>query len=122
MSDCPIEGKDDKTWPAAMGYGMLRGSQEDSTGLGKGFWGEGTTKYNIEPNHQWFKKLAKIVAKVINIKWPIPPDPDFEEGQGAKAIFLPLGYMTRKKVPIAPSILPLQMFKLGSLLLVAHPS
>ncbi len=121
MSDCHIDGEDWKTWPAAMGYGMLRGSQEDSTGLGKGFWGEGTTKYNIEPNHKWFKKLAKIVAKVFNIKWPIPPDPDFERGQGAKAIFLPLGYMTRKKVPIAPSILPLQMFKLGSLLLVAHP-
>jgi len=46
MSDCPIEGTDKKTWPAALGFGMLRGSQEDSTGLGKGFWGEGTTKYN----------------------------------------------------------------------------
>ena len=93
MSNCPIEGKDARTWPAAMGYGMLRGSQEDSTGLGKNFWGEGTTKYNMEGNPQWFKKLAKIIANVINIKWPQPPDPDFEEGQGAKAIFLPLGYI-----------------------------
>jgi neutral ceramidase len=121
MSDCLIDGTNSKTWPAAMGYGMLRGSQEDSTGLGKGFWGEGTTKHNIESNHKWFKKLAKIVAKVFNIKWPLPPDSGYEDGQGAKAIFLPLGYMTRKGVPIAPSILPLQMIKLGSLLLVAHP-
>lgn len=121
MSDCLIEGKDLKTWPASMGYGMLRGSQEDSTGLGKGFWGEGTTKYNIQPNHKWFKKLAKIVAKVFNIDWPLPPQPAYEEGQGAKVILLPLGYMTRNEVPIAPSVLPLQMIKLGTLFLVAHP-
>lgn len=121
MSNCSIDEDEKRTWPAAMGYGMLRGSQEDSTGLGKNFWGEGTTKYNMEGNPQWFKKLAKIVAKVINIKWPQPPEPDFEEGQGAKAIFLPLGYMIRNEVPIVPSILPLQMFKLGSLLIVAHP-
>jgi len=121
MSDCLIEGTDMKTWPAAMGFGMLRGSQEDSSGLGKGFWGEGTTKDNIKSNHKGFKKLVKIVAKVFNIDWPQPPNPTYENGQGAKPIFLPLGYMTRNGVSIAPSVLPLQMIKLGTLLLVAHP-
>ena len=121
MSQCKIDGTGKRTWPAAMGYGMVNGSMEDSRGLGLNSWGEGTTKYNIRENPALFKRLAKFVLKVFGIKWPKSLPDGYEDGHGAKAIFLPLGYMNYKKTPIIPSVLPLQMFRLGSLLIAAHP-
>ncbi|MCP4157970.1 MAG: neutral/alkaline ceramidase [bacterium] len=120
MSDCIIAGSE-KTWPAALGYGMVNGSQEDSTGMNSDTWGEGTTKYNIKGNPDFFEKLTRFALRVFKVKWPKSFPPGYEEGQGAKAVFLPAGFMSYKKAPIIPSVLPLQLFRLGSLLLVAHP-
>ncbi len=121
MSHCILDGTAKRTWPAAMGLGMVNGSQEDSRGLGLKSWGEGTTKYNVESNPKLFNKLVKIGTEIFGIDWPQSYPPEYEEGHGAKAIFLPLGYMTYNGLPIAPPMLPLQIIKLGSVLLVAHP-
>lgn len=122
MSDKFIGNSDElKTWPAAMGFGMVNGSQEDSRGMGSKVWGEGTTKTNIKKDPEFLKKIVKFATRIFKVKWLGEDNIEFENGQGEKAIFLPLGFMKYKKAPLAPAVVPLQMFKLGKLLIVAHP-
>lgn len=121
MSHCMIDGTAERTWPAAFGFGMVNGSREDSKGMNLKAWGEGTTRDNISGNPALFERLVKFALNVFGIKWFKPLPKEYEDGQGAKAVFLPAGYMKYKKAPIIPSILPLQMLRLGSLLIVAHP-
>ena len=121
MSNTQIENTENRTWPAAMGFGMINGSQEDSSGLNLEHWGEGTTCDNIQANPDLFKKILKLASSVFGVKWPKQIDPSFIDGQKKKAILFPLGLMKHKKNPIAPSILPLQILRVGKLLIVAHP-
>jgi neutral ceramidase len=110
-----------RTWPAAMGFGMVNGSQEDSSGLDLKFWGEGTTCDNIQANPELFKWIVKSAASLFGIKWPKQIDQSIIEGHKKKEILFPLGLIKRKKNPIAPSILPLQILRIGSLIIAAHP-
>jgi len=125
MSDYPFTDPSMKTWPAALGYGMLNGSQEDSTGMGKKMNIEGITRANFPPELEGTEKfidLLKLPAEwLVNLKWPKKPDPCYEEGHGAKKIFLPVGKMSFRGNPVAPSILPIQLLRIGSFLLIAHP-
>ena len=121
MSDCRIDGTDRKTWPPALGFGMVNGSQEDSTGMKLKEWGEGTTKNNITHHPERFKKLVKIATSIFQVYWQQPIDPAIEKGHGNKAILFPLSQLTYKNYPIAPTVLPLQIVRIGTLLLVGHP-
>jgi neutral ceramidase len=118
-----IEGTKNRTWPPAMGYGMINGSSEDSTGMGCDQWGEGTTRANFEPAFCLKLEAVKALSAAAGVKWPtssqIPGG--YVDGHGEKAIVFPLGLATYKGVPLAPSILPLQIIKVGSLAILAHP-
>jgi len=121
MSNRKIGDTGERTWPAAMGFGMINGSQEDSSGLNLEYWGEGTTCDNIQANPDLFKTIVKFASSLFGIKWPKQIDQSFIEGQKKKEILFPLGLIKYKGNPIAPSILPLQILRLGTLLIVAHP-
>jgi len=121
MSNKKIEGTENRTWPAAMGYGMVNGSQEDSSGLNLKYWGEGTTCDNIQANPDLFKTIVKFASSIFGIKWPKQIDQSYKDGHKKKEILFPLGLLRHKDNPIAPSILPLQILRLGTLLIVAHP-
>jgi len=121
MSNRKIGDTENRTWPAAMGFGMINGSQEDSSGLNLKYWGEGTTCDNIRANPDLFKKIVKFASSLFGIKWPKQIDQSFIEGQKKKEILFPLGLIKYKGNPIAPSILPFQILRLGTLLIVAHP-
>jgi neutral ceramidase len=124
MSAVTIEGTANQTWPPAMGYGMINGSSEDSRGLGCESWREGTTRQNFRPG--FCLKLAALLAgaKVLCDKWPAPGQypPGFEDGQAEKAVLFPLGLASYKGIPLAPSVLPLQILRVGALVIVAHPA
>ncbi len=112
------------TWPAALGYGMLNGSQEDSTGLNLKEDVEGTTRANfsqrigdLDAIIKTFRGLAEFLGV---LEWPVVTS-EQEETHGDKKIFLPLGWMERRGNPIVPSVVPVQIVRLGGLLLICHP-
>lgn len=117
MSSCPIEGDSLRTWPAAMGLGMTPGSSEDSEGVP--IWPEGTTKETFEEDPD---KLRQALGMILpGILAPRELDKEFVEGHAEKPILAPLGLMKIKGAPFVPSVLPLQLIRIGSLVLIAHP-
>ncbi len=124
MSDRPVPGTANRTWPAALGYGMVNGSQQDSKGLNIQAWGEGTTRANFVGNAALINEIMELAFPLIlGVDWPdqnaLPPG--YVEGHAEKPILLHMGLARFKGVPLAPSILPLQIIKIGGLVLVAHP-
>lgn len=120
MSCCVIEGTDKRTWPAAMGLGMTPGSSEDSEGLP--IWPEGTTRENMDDDPELMKKaLGRILPVLFGVIWPSSLDNDFIEGHAEKPILIPLGLSEIAGRPLVPSIVPVQLIKLGSLVIIAHP-
>jgi neutral ceramidase len=121
MSCCHIEGTGKRTWPPAFGLAMSQGSSEDSKG--PGMWPEGTRKpvYDKDPESEL--GLIKFVASLVGIQWPSMAEitPEYVEGHGAKPIFVHLGLSSYKGDPLVPLIMPLQLIKLGSLIIIAHP-
>jgi len=121
MSCCPIDGTDQRTWPAAFGYGMSKGSMEDS--VGGGFWAEGTTTVD-DTAFNAVNLLLNLASSLFGIDWPDKDDADLQaciEGQTPKPILFPAGLATYKGDPLVPSVLPLQLIRLGNLVLMAHP-
>jgi neutral ceramidase len=112
-----------KTWPPALGFGMIRGSSEDSEGLRCiTNWGEGTTRENISHDPDEFRRVIKFATTLFfGVEWPEPLPREYVEGHGNKAILLPLGLCDYHGFPLAPTVLPLQVIRLGSLGIVAHP-
>ena len=120
MSCCVIEGTEKRTWPAAMGLGMTPGSSEDSEGLP--IWPEGTTRENMDDDPELMKKaLGRTLPVLFGVIWPSSLDKDFIEGHAEKPILIPLGLSEIGGRPLIPSIMPLQVIKLGSLVIIAHP-
>jgi len=120
MSCCPIEGTDNRTWPAAMGYGMSQGSMEDSLGAGK--WGEGTTDDEVGPGAaRAVNALLRLASSLFGIKWPGKLEDDYKKGHAPKPILFPLGNAEYKGTPLVPHVMPLQLIRLGDLVLIGHP-
>lgn len=120
MSQCRIEGTNDRTWPAAMGFGMTPGSSEDSEGAP--IWPEGTTKDTVKDDPDLIRKsISEILPIFLGIVWPSSLKKDYIEGHAEKPILIPLGLAKINGIPLVPSILPLQLIRLGSLVLISHP-
>lgn len=119
MGHCKIEGTDKRTWPAALGLGMSKGTMEDSTG--PGLWGEGTTKAEVEKMPKGIRCLLNYFSDIVGIHWPSAVPADYLAGHGDKPILFHLGLGRYMGIPLVPNILPLQIIKLGSLVLIAHP-
>lgn len=123
LSNVTLEGTNRRTWPPAMGYGMINGSSEDSRGLRCDLWSEGTTRANFVPGFFLPLEAFKAAAVGAGISWPKAGQfpQGYILGHAEKEILFPLGLMTYKGHPIAPSVLPLQIFRIGPLVIVAHP-
>jgi neutral ceramidase len=119
MSHCAIEGTDKRTWPAAFGLAMTKGSMEDS--LGPGRWPEGTRKPEYFKDPEEELTLERFIVGLLGIKWPKDIPQDYVDGHGNKPIFIHLGLSKYKGHPLVPNILPLQMITLGNLVIIAHP-
>ena len=120
MDQCMIDGTDKRTWPAAMGYGMTPGSSEDSEGVP--VWPEGTTREDVEEDPDLKRQaLSRILPVFFGIVWPPSLSEDYIEGHAEKPILAPLGLVKINGIPLVPSIMPLQLIKIGSLIVIAHP-
>ncbi len=115
-----------RTWPVSMGLSVSKGSMEDSKG--PGFWGEGVRRSDIGDAAIPVGLIQGAFTLLFGIIWPSPWDNGYDEyveGQGEKPILFPWGksYFEIKgeKIPVAPSVVPLQIIKLGNLALIAHP-
>jgi len=122
MSNCVID-ENRRTWPAALGYGMINGSTEDSKGMDKDKWTEGTTKDNIKYGPDFSIKVLFGLTGILGVKWPDEEDlpAGYNGPDDKKPVLFHAGLTTFKDYPIAPSILPLQIIKIGGLVLVTHP-
>jgi neutral ceramidase len=115
-----VLGPGRRTWPAALGLGMSPGSAEDSEGVP--VWPEGTTRRTLDKDPNVLRRAAAaILPAAFGAIWPDSVDPDFIQGQDPKPILIPLGLGRVNGLPLVPSIVPLQILRLGSLALVAHP-
>ena len=115
-----VFGPERRTWPAAMGLGMSPGSAEDSEGVP--VWPEGTTRRTLDKDPSVLRRAAAaILPAAFGAIWPKSLDPAFVAGHDPKPILIPLGLGRVNGLPLVPSIVPLQLLRLGSLVLVAHP-
>jgi neutral ceramidase len=130
MSHCVISGTNNKnrTWPAAFGLSVTAGSSEDSSGLP--IWPEGMTKEEIEHDPKLVRKalsrflpffFGRLLPFFFGIKYPYPLDQEYIAGHAKKPIIMAVGLARIKGIPLVPSIMPLQLIKLGSLVIIAHP-
>lgn len=113
------EGTTKRTWPGAMGLGMSKGSMED--GKGPGLWQEGVRRSEIGELPRFVDTILGAVSVVFGIKWPLDLPGDYIAGHGEKPVLFPWGLAEYRGMQPIPYILPLQMIRLGSLVLIAHP-
>jgi neutral ceramidase len=124
MSSIDIEGRRLRTWPAALGYGMVNGSQQDSRGLNVRAWGEGTTRANLRGDPDLLQEIMELAFPAfLNVEWPDQSrfPAGYVQGHAEKAILLHAGLARTNGFPLAPSVLPLQVVRIGALVLVGHP-
>ncbi len=120
MSHCNISGTDHWTWPAAFGLSVTSGSSEDSTGLP--IWPEGTTKEDVEKDPILIRKVfSRVLPFVFGLFGCGSLKKRYIRGHAEKPILIAPGHIKIKKIPLVPSIMPLQLIKLGSLVIIAHP-
>lgn len=119
MSHCVISGTNNRTWPAAFGLSVTSGSSEDSVGFP--IWPEGTTRENVEYDPELVRKaISRFLPSIFEIEQP-PLDPEYRDGHAEKPILIALGLVKVRGIPLVPSIIPLQLIRLGRLAIIAHP-
>jgi neutral ceramidase len=121
MSNCSIEGADERTWPAALGLSVTSGSSEDSVGLP--IWPEGTTRDKVKHDPELYRKaLLQFLPGLVGLALHAHAmEKEYIDGHAEKPILAPVGFYMFHGAPFAPSIMPLQLIKLGSLIIIAHP-
>lgn len=95
-------GEPMRTWPAVVGQGFMAGTWD---GPGASFLHQGDRK-----RHPSLKVLDALIAK---------PSPELVAAHAPKLVGVATGIC--KPVPWTPPIIPLQIVKLGSLIIVAAP-
>ena len=123
MSHCVISrisGPNDRTWPAAFGLSVTAGSSEDSIGFP--IWPEGTTRENVQDDPNLIRKaISRFLPFIFELERPSSLDKEYIDGHAEKPILIALGLAKVRGIPLVPSIMPLQLIKLGSLVIIAHP-
>ncbi|MEN6472955.1 MAG: neutral/alkaline non-lysosomal ceramidase N-terminal domain-containing protein [Syntrophaceae bacterium] len=69
--------------------------------------------------------LATLLPGAIGLIWPTTLSKDYIECQGVKPVILPTGLMTFnlvKFIPLMPQVLPVQVLKIGNLVIAAQPT
>lgn len=126
MSQVTIEGTDQRTWPAAIGVSMIGGSTEDSTnrfadlGIEEGI----TTDHEVADEWSIAGQALMAALSALVPDLAIPRERDwpqgFKEGHGKKPIIFAQGLAS--PFPLTPQVLPLQLVRLGNVLIAAIPA
>jgi neutral ceramidase len=122
MSNVHIEGTDNKTYPAALGASMIAGSSEDSKsefGITEGITANSTGDYPFEHSPIILQAVRLLSGVLSGFEFPSLDD-DFKKGHGRKPIILAIGLS--KPFPLSPEVLPIQIIRIGNLVLTGFPS
>lgn len=131
LSNVAIDGQPGKrTWPAALGMAFAAGSTEDSVPILAAIMGakipsipvpEGMVEGEPPVTDRVWKPLRAVMSAGLAVTFGLPgrAPANFDEGQFPKPIILSPGLLNP---PIVPSVLPLQILKIGGLAVVAIPA
>ncbi len=122
FSKVQIEGTNNRTYPAALGASMFAGSTEDSRsefGIVEGI--KSTISGDLPPSQR------NIILEAINLlsglltgfKVPGILEDEMKNGHKPKPIILAQGLA--EPFPLSPEILPLQILRIGNLVLLGTP-
>jgi neutral ceramidase len=122
FSKVQIEGTNNRTYPAALGASMFAGSTEDSTSEFEILEGIKATTSGDYPAGQ-----KNIILEAINLlsglltgfKVPGILEDEMKQGHHPKPIVFAQGLA--EPFPLSPEVLPLQVFRIGSLIVLGIP-
>ena len=130
MSTLYVESAGCTTCASGMGASYSYGSPADNP-TPYPLFGEGVTRDDIGAV-DWNSGddtreaiLAAFLPGVISLLWPKTLSQDYIECHGVKPVILPSGLMSFnlfKFIPLMPQVLPLQVLKIGNLVIAAVPT
>ena len=122
MSKVKIEGSDERTYPAALGASMIAGSSEDSAskfGFKEGMTAGSAGDNQIEREPVILQAITLLSGLVSGFQFPGLLTDEMKKGHGQKLIVFAQGLT--KPYPLSPEVLPLQIIRIGNLVLTAIP-
>ncbi|MEJ2103660.1 MAG: neutral/alkaline ceramidase [Ignavibacteriaceae bacterium] len=123
MSNVQIEGTTNRTYPAALGASMFAGSTEDSTsefGITEGIKATATGDFPIEKQNIILQAITILSGLLTGFKVPGLLSDEMKKGHGYKPIVLAQGLT--EPYPLSPEVLPLQIIRIGNLVLLGIPA
>ena len=123
MSKVHIEGTNHRTYPAALGASMFAGSTEDSAsefGITEGIKATLRGDYPFEKRNIILKVITILSAFITGFKVPGVLDDEMKKGHEVKPIVLAQGLA--EPYPLSPEVLPLQIIRIGNLILLGIPA
>ncbi|MCZ6702375.1 MAG: neutral/alkaline non-lysosomal ceramidase N-terminal domain-containing protein, partial [Ignavibacteria bacterium] len=123
MSNVNIETTGEKTYPATLGASMFAGSTEDSEsefGISEGITATSTGDFPFHQRHVILQAITLLSGLLSGFEFPGLLDDDLKKGHGNKPIVFAQGLS--KPFPLSPEILPIQIIRIGNLVLTAIPS
>ena len=123
MSNVQIEGTTTRTYPAALGASMFAGSTEDSAsefGITEGIKATSTGDYPFEQRNIILQAITILSGLLTGFKVPGVLEDYMKKGHGYKPIVLAPGLT--EPYPLSPEVLPLQIIRIGNLVLLGIPA
>ena len=123
MSNVHIEGTNNRTYPATLGASMFASSTEDSKsefGLTEGITATSTGDYPFDKRKLILQAITLLSGLLSGFEFPGLLDDELKRGHGKKPIILAIGLS--KPFPLSPEVLPIQIIRIGNLVLTAIPS
>lgn len=122
LSNVHIDGTTNRTYPAALGASMFAGSSEDSTsefGIQEGIRATSSGDYPPEARKPLLEAISLLSGLLSGFQFPGLLDDEMKKGHGNKPIVFAQGLS--RPFPLSPEVLPLQILRIGNLILTAIP-
>ena len=123
MSNVQIKGTNNRTYPAALGASMFAGSTEDSAsdfGITEGIKATSSGDYPAEQRNIILEAINILSGLLTGFKVPGILEDEMMQGHKPKPIVFAQGLA--EPYPLSPEVLPLQIIKIGNLVIAAVPS
>ncbi|NWG27416.1 MAG: neutral/alkaline ceramidase [Ignavibacteriaceae bacterium] len=122
FSKIQIEGTNNRTYPAALGASMFAGSTEDSKsefGIVEGIKATISGNYPAGQKNIILEAINLLSGLLTGFKVPGILEDEMKQGHHPKPIVLAQGLA--EPYPLSPQILPLQIIRIGNLVLLGVP-
>jgi neutral ceramidase len=122
FSKVQIDGTNNRTYPAALGASMFAGSTEDSKsefGIIEGIKATITGDYPAGQKNIILEAINLLSGLLTGFKVPGILEDEMKQGHKPKPIVLAQGLA--EPYPLSPEVLPLQILRIGNLVLLGTP-